>query len=179
MKHKTKIDGLLTRTATIRTLMERHGVPESKASAWLAGGWLPGMTVVGKAGYRMVYNLADVDAFSPMKVPAELHTKDAAAYLEVTEKHVRALVKEGSLKSVREGRSGLLVFRRQDLDDYVERREVQPPEGYVSLKDAARMASISYSGLWRRVARGGLHSLTLKSTTFVRKADVLGRHARA
>lgn len=67
-------------------------------------------------------NIHDTQSYPP-PLTALLSIRDVAALLGVHRNTIHRLVRTGQLRSVRVGR--LPRFRRQDIDEFLERRE--PP----------------------------------------------------
>lgn len=65
--------------------------------------------------------------------PAWLTVKEAAAYLRVTERQIYRAYLSGALRSARPASGGIVRFRKQWLDDYVD----ATPKAKVRLNRAA------------------------------------------
>jgi excisionase family DNA binding protein len=58
--------------------------------------------------------------------PALYNKQEAASYLHTSVRHVERLVEQGALGYCRVGR--FLMFREEDLDEYLDRTHVEPRE---------------------------------------------------
>jgi len=58
--------------------------------------------------------------------PVLLDKQEAARYLHTSERHIERLVERGALGHCRVGR--FVMFRKEDLKDYLERTHVEPRE---------------------------------------------------
>jgi len=64
--------------------------------------------------------MSDPETSQAADPPAWLTVKEAAAYLRVTERHIYRAYLGGDLRSARPASGGIVRFRQEWLDDYVD-----------------------------------------------------------